>query len=78
MTPRERLASNRIAGWNLGNTLDAVPDEGRWNNPPVRPETFDDVKKAGFKSVRLPGESRLRPLSNLIPLIVFDTPSDLD
>jgi endoglucanase len=41
--------------WNLGNTLDAVPNEGSWNNPPVKPETFDHVKKAGFKSVRLPG-----------------------
>ncbi|KAF2674887.1 glycoside hydrolase [Microthyrium microscopicum] len=41
-------------GWNLGNTLDAVPNEGSWNNPAVTPDTFDDVKKAGFKSVRLP------------------------
>jgi endoglucanase len=41
-------------GWNLGNTLDAVPDEGSWNNPPVVASTFDTVKTAGFKSVRLP------------------------
>ncbi|KAI0836256.1 glycoside hydrolase family 5 protein [Hypoxylon sp. FL0890] len=41
-------------GWNLGNTLDAVPNEGSWNNPPVVPATFDDVKAAGFKSVRIP------------------------
>lgn len=41
-------------GWNLGNTLDAVPDEGSWNNPPVVAATFDDVKAAGFKSVRIP------------------------
>ncbi|KAF2397356.1 endoglucanase D precursor [Trichodelitschia bisporula] len=41
-------------GWNLGNTLDAVPDEGSWNNPPVVPTVLDDIKKAGFKSVRLP------------------------
>ncbi|CAJ2509693.1 Uu.00g147190.m01.CDS01 [Anthostomella pinea] len=38
-------------GWNLGNTLDATPDEGSWNNPPVVAETFADVKAAGFKSV---------------------------
>jgi len=43
-------------GWNLGNTLDA-PDEGAWNNPRVVPATFDDVKAAGFKSVRIPGTS---------------------
>ncbi|KAL5117667.1 hypothetical protein ACEQ8H_004415 [Pleosporales sp. CAS-2024a] len=41
-------------GWNLGNTLDAVPTEGSWNNPPVSGDTFDDVKKAGYKGVRLP------------------------
>ncbi|EAU29993.1 conserved hypothetical protein [Aspergillus terreus NIH2624] len=41
-------------GWNLGNTLDAVPDEGSWNNAPVQASTFDVVKAAGFKSVRLP------------------------
>ncbi|KAK6212431.1 hypothetical protein LQW54_005205 [Pestalotiopsis sp. IQ-011] len=41
-------------GWNLGNTLDAVPDEGSWNNPAVVQATFDDVKNAGFKSVRIP------------------------
>ncbi|KAI1815828.1 glycoside hydrolase family 5 protein [Poronia punctata] len=41
-------------GWNLGNTLDATPDEGSWNNPPVTAETFADIKKAGFKSVRIP------------------------
>ncbi|KAI5920160.1 putative cellulase [Camillea tinctor] len=41
-------------GWNLGNTLDAVPDEGSWNNPPVEPVTFEDVKSTGFKSVRIP------------------------
>ncbi|KAH8710178.1 endoglucanase D precursor [Phaeosphaeriaceae sp. PMI808] len=41
-------------GWNLGNTLDAVETEGSWNNPPVVGSTFDDVKKAGYKGVRLP------------------------
>ncbi|KAH7078428.1 glycoside hydrolase superfamily [Paraphoma chrysanthemicola] len=41
-------------GWNLGNTLDAIETEGSWNNPPVVAATFDDVKKAGYKSVRLP------------------------
>ncbi|KAJ8116102.1 hypothetical protein OPT61_g2401 [Boeremia exigua] len=41
-------------GWNLGNTLDAIETEGSWNNPPVVPSTFDDIKKAGFTGVRLP------------------------
>lgn len=42
-------------GWNVGNTLDAVPDEGSWNAPKLQPSTLDDVKKAGFKAIRLPG-----------------------
>lgn len=50
-------------GWNLGNTLDASPDEGSWNNPPVVAATFDDVKTAGFKSVRIPGTRRQGLLS---------------
>jgi endoglucanase len=42
-------------GWNLGNTLDAIPDEGSWNNAPVEAATLDLIKQSGFKSVRLPG-----------------------
>ncbi|KAG7101671.1 Endoglucanase B like protein [Verticillium longisporum] len=41
-------------GWNLGNTLDAIPNEGSWNNPPVDDGTFDHIVDAGFKSVRIP------------------------
>ncbi|KAJ4403321.1 hypothetical protein N0V85_005120 [Neurospora sp. IMI 360204] len=41
-------------GWNLGNTLDAVPDEGSWNNPIFQANSLDVVKAAGFKSVRIP------------------------
>ncbi|TKX19731.1 cellulase-like protein 7 [Elsinoe australis] len=41
-------------GWNLGNSLDALPTEGSWNNPPVDFKTFDDVKAKGFKGIRLP------------------------
>ncbi|CAG8405872.1 unnamed protein product [Penicillium salamii] len=49
-----KFVSSLHPGWNLGNTLDAVPDEGSWNNVPVVVSTFDTVKAAGFKSVRLP------------------------
>jgi endoglucanase len=62
-----------LKGWNLGNTLDATPNEGSWNNPPVKPETFDDVKKAGFKSIRLPGKSIVQLFT-----IVFCKQSDID
>src|ERR1700753_219668 len=56
-----------FVGWNLGNTLAATPDEGSWNNPPVDPSTFDDIKAAGFKSVRIPGKL-LRARVFLLPL----------
>ncbi|KAL1613030.1 hypothetical protein SLS60_001262 [Paraconiothyrium brasiliense] len=48
------FVKNINPGWNLGNTLDAVEDEGDWNNPKVTEGTFDDIKAAGFKGVRLP------------------------
>ncbi|KKB75567.1 MULTISPECIES: cellulase family glycosylhydrolase [Bacillus] len=48
------LLEKMSPGWNLGNTLDAVPTEGSWNNPPVQEHTFDDIREAGFKSVRIP------------------------
>lgn len=57
-------------GWNLGNTLEATPSEGDWNNPPVVPSTFDYVKKQGFKGIRIPGKIsnmlRETPLSRLL------------
>ncbi|KAH8888445.1 glycoside hydrolase [Thozetella sp. PMI_491] len=40
-------------GWNLGNTLDAIPDEGSWGNV-ASGAIFDGVKAAGFRSVRIP------------------------
>ncbi len=41
-------------GWNLGNSLDAIPDETAWGNPPATKELFDAVRAEGFKSVRIP------------------------
>ncbi|MFE2991699.1 family 43 glycosylhydrolase [Streptomyces sp. NPDC059262] len=40
--------------WNLGNTLDAIPDETSWGNPPVAEALFDTVGSQGFRSVRIP------------------------
>jgi endoglucanase len=54
ITAKEFVA-NLHPGWNLGNTLDAIPDEGSWNNAPVEEATLDLIKESGFKSVRLPG-----------------------
>lgn len=62
------FVANLHPGWNLGNTLDATPDEGSWNNAPVVASTFDLVKAAGFKSVRIPGK---RPNMLLIKFVVY-------
>ncbi|QUQ65476.1 cellulase family glycosylhydrolase [Kutzneria sp. CA-103260] len=40
--------------WNLGNTLDAIPDETSWGNPLVTKQLFDTVRANGFHSVRIP------------------------
>ncbi|KAL4914648.1 glycoside hydrolase superfamily [Aspergillus aurantiobrunneus] len=50
----EDFVANLHPGWNLGNTLDAIPDEGSWNNAPVEEATLDLIKGSGFNSVRLP------------------------
>ncbi|MEV6209502.1 cellulase family glycosylhydrolase [Kitasatospora sp. NPDC051914] len=40
--------------WNLGNTLDAIPDETSWGNPLTTKALFDRIKAEGFRSVRIP------------------------
>jgi endoglucanase len=41
-------------GWNLGNTLDAIPDETSWGNPKATRELFKTIRAQGFRSVRIP------------------------
>ncbi|GGO27441.1 hypothetical protein GCM10010116_54980 [Microbispora rosea subsp. aerata] len=41
-------------GWNLGNTLDAIPDETSWGNPPTTRALLHHVRSQGFNSVRIP------------------------
>ncbi|KAH0606187.1 uncharacterized protein H6S33_003848 [Morchella sextelata] len=52
--PAQSFITNMNPGWNLGNTLDAVPDETSWGNILTPASVFDDVKAKGFKGVRLP------------------------
>ncbi|ANS70502.1 endoglucanase B [Streptomyces lincolnensis] len=40
--------------WNLGNTLDAIPDETSWGNPKATRELFKTIRAEGFRSVRIP------------------------
>ena len=41
-------------GINLGNTLDAIPNETSWGNPLVTPALLQHFAAAGYKSVRIP------------------------
>jgi endoglucanase len=47
-----------VAGWNLGDTLDAhekgKSKETAWGNPKANQALFDGVKEAGFDLVRIP------------------------
>jgi len=48
------LAPEMVPGWNLGNTLEAIPTETSWGNPPTTQRLMDSVRAAGFNSVRIP------------------------
>lgn len=58
----KELTSKMGAGWNLGNTLDSIGDwiggdlehETAWGNVKTTKAMIDAVKKAGFKTVRIP------------------------
>ena len=56
LTPK--TVFNTLApGWNMGNHMDAISDgvssETVWGNPKCTQATFDGVKAAGFKAVRI-------------------------
>lgn len=42
------------AGWNLGNSLEAIGGETAWGNPATTQTLMTAVKAAGFKTVRIP------------------------
>lgn len=48
------LSKEMSPGWNLGNTLEATPDETSWGNPPVSQKLMNAVRAAGFRTVRIP------------------------
>ncbi|HEY8994556.1 MAG TPA: cellulase family glycosylhydrolase, partial [Lacunisphaera sp.] len=41
-------------GWNLGNTLDATPNETAWGNPLTTQALIQQIKAQGFNSIRIP------------------------
>jgi len=52
--PSTQIVEEMNLGWNLGNTLDAEPDETGWGNPLTTQAMMDAVKAAGFGVVRIP------------------------
>lgn len=49
-----QMSKEMVPGWNVGNSLDATPNETSWGNPLVNQALLNGVKAAGFKSVRIP------------------------
>lgn len=42
------------AGWNIGNTLEAIGGESAWGNPKINEAYVAGIKAAGFNAVRIP------------------------
>jgi endoglucanase len=53
-TPMQEYVEAMQPGWNLGNTLDATPNETAWGNPLVTQEFIQQIKAQGFNSIRIP------------------------
>ncbi|MBR5076540.1 MAG: cellulase family glycosylhydrolase [Bacteroidales bacterium] len=56
LTPK-KVFGTMAPGWNMGNHMDAISNgvsgETVWGNPKCTQATFDGVKAAGFKAVRI-------------------------
>jgi endoglucanase len=48
-----QLSKEMSPAWNLGNSVNAVPDETSWGNAPTNQQLLNAVKAAGFKTVRI-------------------------
>jgi endoglucanase len=48
------LAAKIFAGWNLGNTMEAIGSETASGNPKATKALIDAVKAAGFNAIRIP------------------------
>jgi endoglucanase len=53
-TAAQEVVAAMQPGWNVGNTLDAIPDETSWGNPRITRELLAAVHDQGFNSIRLP------------------------
>lgn len=49
-----QMSKEMVPGWNIGNTLDALPTETSWGQPLINQALMNGIRSAGFKSIRLP------------------------
>jgi endoglucanase len=49
-----QLAAKFKAGWNIGNTLEAIGGETAWGNPLISESYIQFVKQNGLNAIRLP------------------------
>ena len=49
-----QLSKELVPGINLGNTMEAIPDETAWGQPVPTQGLMNAYRDAGFKSVRIP------------------------
>lgn len=58
MPAKAKSAKDTVAAmepsWNLGNTLDAFPNETSWGNPLTTRAHLAKIRSEGFRSVRIP------------------------
>lgn len=48
------LAGKMYAGWNIGNTLEAIGGETAWGNPKLTYLYVKKIKEMGFNAIRIP------------------------
>ncbi len=48
------LSTQIKAGYNIGNTMEAIGGETNWGNPAITPQQIQLIKQSGFSAVRLP------------------------
>lgn len=53
-SPLQSYVEAMQPGTNLGNTLDAIPNETSWGNPPTTQAMIQAFAAQGYKSIRLP------------------------
>ncbi|UII25637.1 cellulase family glycosylhydrolase [Fulvivirga maritima] len=49
-----QVADEMTIGWNLGNSLEVPGGETGWGNPPATQQFINQIKAAGFNTLRLP------------------------